>query len=160
MLPGRRRITTPAIRRPRVPFQGSRWEAARRFSSRCCIRNCSIMSACFLRRWAADAGAANYASGGALTPAWAKQFKLFLIACGSEDTLVGPSVVAFKAALKQNSVPFTDIVTPGTHSYTVWKRKPGRVRSAAVPVNEFRFKQARHRANIAARLDRAPVATA
>jgi enterochelin esterase family protein len=58
----------------------------------------------------------------ALTPAWAKQFKLFWIACGSEDTLVGPSVVAFKAALKQNNVPFTDIVTPGTHSYTVWKR--------------------------------------
>ncbi len=58
----------------------------------------------------------------ALTPAWAKQFKLFWVACGSEDTLVGPAVVAFKAALKQNNVPFTDIVTPGTHSYTVWKR--------------------------------------
>ncbi len=58
----------------------------------------------------------------ALTPAWAKQFKVFWVACGSEDTLVGPSVVAFKAALRQNNVPFTDIVTPGTHSYTVWKR--------------------------------------
>ncbi len=57
-----------------------------------------------------------------LTPAWAKQFKLFWVACGSEDTLVGPAVAAFKAALKQNSVPFTDIVTPGTHSYTVWKK--------------------------------------
>ena len=58
----------------------------------------------------------------ALTPAWAKQFKVFWIACGSEDTLVGPAVVAFKAALKENAVPFTDIVTPGIHSYTVWKR--------------------------------------
>ena len=38
------------------------------------------------------------ASGCALTPAWAKQFKVFWVACGSEDTLVGPSVVAFKAA--------------------------------------------------------------
>ncbi len=57
-----------------------------------------------------------------LTPAWAKQFKLWWIACGSEDTLVGPAVVAFKAALKQNNVPFTDIVTPGPHAYSVWKR--------------------------------------
>jgi enterochelin esterase family protein len=57
-----------------------------------------------------------------LTPAWAKQFKVFWIACGSEDTLVGPSVVAFKAALKQNNVPFTDIVTSGPHAYSVWKR--------------------------------------
>ena len=27
-----------------------------------------------------------------------------------------------KAALKQNNVPFTDIVTPGIHAYSVWKR--------------------------------------
>lgn len=58
----------------------------------------------------------------ALTPAWAKQFKVFWVACGSEDTLVGPAVKAFKEALRQNNVPFTDIVTPGTHSYSVWKR--------------------------------------
>lgn len=36
---------------------------------------------------------------------------VFRIACGSENTLVGPAVVAFKAALKQNNVPFIDIVT-------------------------------------------------
>ncbi len=65
-------------------------------------------------------GAAALPAG--LTPAWAKQFKVLWIACGVDDTLVGPAVVAFKAALKQNNVPFTDIVTPGTHSYTVWKR--------------------------------------
>jgi enterochelin esterase family protein len=58
----------------------------------------------------------------ALTPAWAKQFKVFWVACGTEDTLVGPSVTQFKAALKQANVPFTDISIPGTHSYSVWKR--------------------------------------
>ncbi len=58
----------------------------------------------------------------ALTPAWAKQFKVFWVACGSEDTLVGPAVTAFKAALKQNNVPFTDISIPGIHAYSVWKR--------------------------------------
>jgi enterochelin esterase family protein len=58
----------------------------------------------------------------ALTPAWAKQFKVFWVACGTEDTLVGPSVKQFKAALQQANVPFTDISIPGTHSYSVWKR--------------------------------------
>jgi len=58
----------------------------------------------------------------ALTPAWAKQFKVLWIACGDKDTTVGPANVAFKAALKEKSVPFTDIVTPGAHTYAVWKR--------------------------------------
>ena len=75
----------------------------------------------------APAGVSGGRGGGttlpaALTPAWAKQFKLFWVACGSEETLVGPAVVAFKAALKQANVPFTDIVTPGIHAYSVWKR--------------------------------------
>ncbi len=57
-----------------------------------------------------------------LTTAWAKQFKLFWIACGSSDTTTGAANVAFKEALKEKGVPFTDIVTPGGHSYAVWKR--------------------------------------
>jgi len=67
-------------------------------------------------------GRGGAALPGALTPAWAKQFKVFWVACGSEDTLVGPAVTAFKAALRQNNVPFTDIVTSGPHAYSVWKR--------------------------------------
>jgi len=58
----------------------------------------------------------------ALTPAWAKQFKVLWIACGDHDTTVGPANVAFKAALKEKNVPFTDIITPGAHTYAVWKR--------------------------------------
>lgn len=57
-----------------------------------------------------------------LTPTWAKQFRIFWVSCGTEDTLVGPSVKLFKAALKDNGVPFSDISRPGVHSYQVWKR--------------------------------------
>ena len=58
----------------------------------------------------------------ALTPAWSKQFKVLWIACGDHDMTTGAANVAFKAALKEKGVPFTDIVTPGGHSYAVWKR--------------------------------------
>jgi enterochelin esterase family protein len=58
----------------------------------------------------------------ALTPAWAKQFKVLWIACGDDDTVTGAANTAFKAALKDKSIPFTDIRTPGGHSYSVWKR--------------------------------------
>jgi len=57
-----------------------------------------------------------------LTPAWSKQFKILWIACGDKDPVVGAANTAFKAALKENSVPFTDITIPGGHSYAVWKR--------------------------------------
>ena len=57
-----------------------------------------------------------------LTPAWSKQFKILWIACGDHDTTVGPANVAFKAALNEKAVPFTDIITTGGHSYAVWKR--------------------------------------
>jgi enterochelin esterase family protein len=58
----------------------------------------------------------------ALTPSWAKQFKVLWIACGDKDPVVGAANTAFKAALKEKNVPFTEIVIPGGHSYAVWKR--------------------------------------
>jgi enterochelin esterase family protein len=57
-----------------------------------------------------------------LTPAWAKQFKLFWVAVGDNDMTTGAGNKAFKAALKDANVPFTDISTPGGHTYGVWKR--------------------------------------
>lgn len=57
----------------------------------------------------------------AATLEWGKQFKLFWIACGTEDFLYRNNT-AFKAALKEKGIPFVDVVTGGGHNFSVWKR--------------------------------------
>ncbi|HEY0967347.1 MAG TPA: alpha/beta hydrolase-fold protein [Opitutaceae bacterium] len=55
------------------------------------------------------------------TAEWGRQFKLLWIACGREDFLFANNTT-FKAALKERGVPFEDVVTPGAHNFSVWKR--------------------------------------
>jgi enterochelin esterase-like enzyme len=50
----------------------------------------------------------------------AKRLKLLWVACGSEDFLIKPNR-EFKAWLKEKNVPFTDIETPGQHTWMVWR---------------------------------------
>lgn len=50
-----------------------------------------------------------------------KQLKLLWIACGTEDTLIQPNR-QFKSWLKDKYVEFTDIETPGMHTWMVWRR--------------------------------------
>jgi len=50
-----------------------------------------------------------------------KQFKLLWIACGTDDQLIKVNR-EFKAWLKQKGVQFTDIETPGMHTWMVWRR--------------------------------------
>ena len=51
----------------------------------------------------------------------AAQLKTLWIACGTSDSLIEPNR-QFKAWLKTKSVPFTDIETPGAHTWMVWRR--------------------------------------
>jgi enterochelin esterase family protein len=51
----------------------------------------------------------------------AKQLKTLWIACGTEDGLIEPNR-RFKAWLKSINVPFTDVETPGAHTWMVWRR--------------------------------------
>lgn len=50
----------------------------------------------------------------------AKQLKTLWIACGSSDGLIDANR-QFKAWLKTKSIPFTDIETPGAHTWMVWR---------------------------------------
>jgi len=50
----------------------------------------------------------------------AKQLKKLWIACGTSDSLIEPNR-QFKAWLKSQNVPFTDIETPGAHTWMVWR---------------------------------------
>ena len=50
----------------------------------------------------------------------AKQLKTLWIACGTEDGLIEPNR-KFKAWLKAQNIPFTDIETPGAHTWMVWR---------------------------------------
>ena len=50
-----------------------------------------------------------------------KKLKLLWIACGTEDGLIKINR-QFKAWLKDKGVPFTDIETPGMHTWMVWRR--------------------------------------
>jgi enterochelin esterase-like enzyme len=50
-----------------------------------------------------------------------KKLKLLWIACGSEDNLITVNR-SFKSWLKEKGVQFTDIETPGMHTWMVWRR--------------------------------------
>src|SRR5581483_177378 len=50
-----------------------------------------------------------------------KNIKLLWIACGTEDHLITVNR-NFKNWLKGKGVPFTDIETPGMHTWMVWRR--------------------------------------
>jgi enterochelin esterase family protein len=70
-------------------------------------------------------------SAGGLAEGYAKQFpsldaksgaqlKTLWIACGTSDDLIEPNR-KLKAWLKSQNVPFTDIETPGAHTWMVWR---------------------------------------
>jgi enterochelin esterase family protein len=50
-----------------------------------------------------------------------KKIKLLWIACGTEDSLITANR-QFKSWLKDKGVQFTDIETPGMHTWMVWRR--------------------------------------
>jgi enterochelin esterase-like enzyme len=50
----------------------------------------------------------------------ARELKTLWIACGTSDSLIAPNR-QFKAWLKTQNVPFTDIETPGAHTWMVWR---------------------------------------
>jgi len=50
----------------------------------------------------------------------ANQLKTLWIACGTSDRLIDDNR-KFKAWLKSENVPFTDIETPGAHTWMVWR---------------------------------------
>ncbi len=50
-----------------------------------------------------------------------KQLKQLWIACGTEDGLIKPNR-QLKSWLKDKGVQFTDIETPGAHTWMVWRR--------------------------------------
>lgn len=50
-----------------------------------------------------------------------EKLRLLWIACGTEDDLIKLNR-EFKSWLKEKSVPFTDIETPGMHAWLVWRR--------------------------------------
>jgi enterochelin esterase family protein len=50
-----------------------------------------------------------------------KKIRLLWIACGTEDTLITVNR-QFKSWLKDKGVQFTDIETPGMHTWMVWRR--------------------------------------
>jgi len=47
--------------------------------------------------------------------------RLLWIACGTEDFLLGTNR-KFRNWLKSKKLPFTEIETPGSHAWTVWRR--------------------------------------
>lgn len=57
----------------------------------------------------------------ALDPNQAKQLKTLWIACGTSDGLIAPNR-KFKSWLKTKNIVFTDIETPGAHTWMVWRR--------------------------------------
>jgi enterochelin esterase family protein len=50
----------------------------------------------------------------------AKQLKTLWIACGTSDSLIEPNR-EFKAWLKSKNIAFTDVETPGAHTWMVWR---------------------------------------
>jgi enterochelin esterase family protein len=51
----------------------------------------------------------------------AARLKLLYVACGTEDGLIGVNR-DFKDFLKSRDVKFTDVETPGAHTWMVWRR--------------------------------------
>ena len=50
-----------------------------------------------------------------------KQFKLFWVGVGKDDTLTGPGDKAFAEALTTIGVKHTFVLTEGRHEWTVWR---------------------------------------
>ena len=50
-----------------------------------------------------------------------KQFKLFWVGVGKDDTLTGPGDHAFVEALKKNGVKHTFVESEGRHEWSVWR---------------------------------------
>jgi enterochelin esterase family protein len=50
-----------------------------------------------------------------------KQFKLFWVGVGKDDTLTGPGDRAFAESLKKNGVKHTFVESAGRHEWTVWR---------------------------------------
>ncbi len=50
-----------------------------------------------------------------------KQFKLFWMGVGKDDTLVGPTVKQFEALLTEKGVHHTFKISDGRHEWTVWR---------------------------------------
>jgi enterochelin esterase family protein len=50
-----------------------------------------------------------------------KQFKLFWVGVGKDDTLTGPGDHAFAESLKKNGVKHTFVESDGRHEWTVWR---------------------------------------
>jgi enterochelin esterase family protein len=50
-----------------------------------------------------------------------KQFKLFWVGVGKDDTLTGPGDHAFVEALKKSGVKHTFVESEGRHEWTVWR---------------------------------------
>lgn len=57
----------------------------------------------------------------ALDAKQASQLRTLWIACGTSDHLIDDNR-KFKAWLKSNNIAFTDIETPGAHTWMVWRR--------------------------------------
>jgi len=57
----------------------------------------------------------------ALDAKQASQLHVLWIACGTSDGLIEPNR-KFKAWLKSKNIAFTDIETPGAHTWMVWRR--------------------------------------
>ena len=51
----------------------------------------------------------------------AAQLRVLWIACGTSDHLIDANR-AFKTWLKSKNIAFTDIETPGAHTWMVWRR--------------------------------------
>jgi enterochelin esterase-like enzyme len=64
-----------------------------------------------------DGYAANFP---ALDAGSSKQLKKLWIACGTSDPLIEPNR-QFKAWLKSQNIPYTDIETSGAHTWMVWR---------------------------------------
>ena len=50
-----------------------------------------------------------------------KQFKLFWVGVGKDDTLTGPGDKAFHDALTKAGITHTWALTDGRHEWTVWR---------------------------------------
>ncbi len=56
-----------------------------------------------------------------LSPSVNSKVRLLWIACGEQDPLVGPANRRFDAWLHSHDIRFTEVWTPGVHSWMVWR---------------------------------------
>ena len=56
-----------------------------------------------------------------VTPTINRQLRLLWIACGEQDTVVGKFNRAFRAWLNSRGIRYTNVWTPGMHTWMVWR---------------------------------------